>query len=233
MQRSFVINDRFQIVPSNSTISDKVTGSVIRLEPRLMQVLCLLVETPGQTVTRQTLIDKVWNNYPGGDEALTQTVSALRKALIDDRKELLQTVPKKGYVFEGTITDGTAKTFIKTSRKFLMIPVTLTILAVVALVWFAVFQKDQRSVVASGPIAYPSNLDSLSQAEETPLNSVETKGPDGTYYKMVAIGDRPPAFYINGQRISEDNWEKHMPLINFLKKEIKARKRPSAPSSAP
>lgn len=198
-------------------------------EPRL----CLLVETPGQTVMRQTLIDKIWNNYAGADEALTQTISVLRKVLMDDQKELLQTVPKKGYVFKGSIADtDTGKTATERSSNFRTILVTLAVLAVAALAGFLAFQQDDKNITLSGPVAYPSNLDSISRSQETPLNTVETKGPDGSHYKLIVIGDRPPIFYINGERIGVDKWEKHMPLINFLKQEIKKRKQATARSSS-
>jgi hypothetical protein len=94
------------------------------------------------------------------------------------------------------------------------------------------FRQNDKNFALSGPVAYPSNLDSISRSQETPLNTVETKCPDGSQYKLVVIGDRPPIFYINGERIGEDKWEKHMPLIDFLKQEIKMRKQAAARSSS-
>jgi len=94
----FKINDEFSVSPLNNQFS-----SAIKLEPRLMKLLCLLVDNRGKLVTREEIIEKIWNGYGGGDEGLTQAISFLRKALNDTNKEIIETVPKGGYIFRGNV----------------------------------------------------------------------------------------------------------------------------------
>ncbi len=55
-----------------------------------------LLKHSGELVTREALIQEIWNNYAGAEEGLTQAISSLRKVLVDDSKSLIQTVPKRG-----------------------------------------------------------------------------------------------------------------------------------------
>lgn len=85
-------------------------GAKVRLEPRLMAVLEVLARTPGELVTRHELLGGVW---PGGevyDEALTQCVYQLRQQLLraggnDEYRNLITTVPKRGYILKGQVED--------------------------------------------------------------------------------------------------------------------------------
>lgn len=71
----------------------------IRLEPRVMRVLVCLAERSGEIVSREQLIEQVWEGTVVTDEVLTQSVSELRKALGEEPKEprFIQTIPKQGY----------------------------------------------------------------------------------------------------------------------------------------
>jgi len=96
--QAFKINDEFVVSPGNNQLT-----STLKLEPRLMKLLCLLAANPGKLVTRDEIIEKIWNGYGGGDEGLTQAISFLRKALNDNDKQVIETVPKGGYIFRGRI----------------------------------------------------------------------------------------------------------------------------------
>ncbi|MFQ5564212.1 MAG: winged helix-turn-helix domain-containing protein, partial [Parvularculaceae bacterium] len=69
------------------------------LEPKVMDVLCALAARPGEVVSRQELIDKVWGVEFGGDEGLTRAISILRKVFDDapGESQIIETVPKRGY----------------------------------------------------------------------------------------------------------------------------------------
>lgn len=79
-------------------------GGVHSLEPRVFDLLRTLAGRPGLTVTREHLIDMVWGRAEGSDEALSQAVAKLRRALGDDARapRFIETVPKLGYrwIFE-------------------------------------------------------------------------------------------------------------------------------------
>ena len=72
---------------------------VERLEPKVMRLLVCLAEQAGQAVTRDTLIDEVWDGRVVSDEALFRCVAELRKRLGDSSSApvFVQTVHKIGY----------------------------------------------------------------------------------------------------------------------------------------
>ncbi|MBP7555159.1 MAG: winged helix-turn-helix domain-containing protein [Chitinophagaceae bacterium] len=104
MQRVFIIANRYIVDTTRDTISDKQTSTGGKVEQRLIRVLALLAGHPNEVVSRDRLIKEVWNDYGGGDEALTQAISFLRKLLNDTDRTLIETVPKKGYILHADIT---------------------------------------------------------------------------------------------------------------------------------
>src|SRR6478609_5968434 len=76
-------------------------GVEVALPPRVLGVLELLVERPGQIVPRQDLLDRVWRDAFVTDTSLAEAVSVLRQALGDDPQSptYIQTVHRRGYRF--------------------------------------------------------------------------------------------------------------------------------------
>lgn len=70
-----------------------------QLEPKVMEVLCLLARDQGAVVSRQGLIDEAWKGTYVTDEVLSRAISVLRKQLGDDSRhpEYIATIPKSGY----------------------------------------------------------------------------------------------------------------------------------------
>ena len=78
---------------------------VVRVEPKAMDVLMALVRAGGRVVTRDELLATVWPGVIVGDEALTQAIIKLRRALGDDSRapRYIETIPKRGYrILPGT-----------------------------------------------------------------------------------------------------------------------------------
>jgi DNA-binding winged helix-turn-helix (wHTH) protein len=100
----FLINNRFIVDPTLNYFKDRETNQEVRLEQRLMDVLCLLAANENQLVTREKLVKEIWNDYGGADEGLNQAVSFLRKLLVDREKKIIETIPKKGYILHAFIT---------------------------------------------------------------------------------------------------------------------------------
>lgn len=71
----------------------------VALEPKVMDVLCLLAAHPGEVLAREAIIDGVWGRAFGADESLTRAISHLRKAFGDARNppQVIETIPKRGY----------------------------------------------------------------------------------------------------------------------------------------
>lgn len=64
-----------------------------------MQVLVALASQPGEVVTRETLLAKVWAGTYSGEVSLTRCVSQLRSIFSDERTnpQFIETIPKTGY----------------------------------------------------------------------------------------------------------------------------------------
>jgi DNA-binding winged helix-turn-helix (wHTH) protein/TolB-like protein/cytochrome c-type biogenesis protein CcmH/NrfG len=74
-------------------------AETVRLEPKVMQVLMALAGRAGQAVSREELLAGVWPGVVVGDEALTQSIIKLRRALGDSPKSptYIETISKRGY----------------------------------------------------------------------------------------------------------------------------------------
>jgi DNA-binding winged helix-turn-helix (wHTH) protein/TolB-like protein/Flp pilus assembly protein TadD len=70
-----------------------------RLEPKAMEALFLLASRAGEVVSREELFATVWPGVVVGDEALTQSIAKLRRALGDNPREpsYIETIAKRGY----------------------------------------------------------------------------------------------------------------------------------------
>lgn len=77
----------------------------IELRPKSYEVLHYLVEHAGRVVTKAEVIKAVWPDVIVTDESLTRCISEVRRALCDDGSErIIRTLPKRGYVFDVTVT---------------------------------------------------------------------------------------------------------------------------------
>ena len=83
---------------------------VVRLEPKVAEVLVQLAAQPGRVVSREELLSTVWPGVVVGDDALTQAVIKLRKALGDDahRPKYIETISKRGYRLIAPVSNAAA-----------------------------------------------------------------------------------------------------------------------------
>jgi DNA-binding winged helix-turn-helix (wHTH) protein/TolB-like protein/Tfp pilus assembly protein PilF len=74
-------------------------GETLRIEPKAMEVLMALAARAGQVVSREELLAAVWPGVIVGDEALTQSIIKLRRALGDNPRAptYIETISKRGY----------------------------------------------------------------------------------------------------------------------------------------
>ena len=74
-------------------------AEVVHLEPKGMAVLLYLARRPGEVLGREELLSAAWPGVIVGDNALTQVIIKLRKALGDTAREpvYIQAISKKGY----------------------------------------------------------------------------------------------------------------------------------------
>ncbi|MGA8006648.1 MAG: transcriptional regulator, partial [Burkholderiales bacterium] len=74
-------------------------GEAVRIEPKAVEVLMALASRAGQVVSREELMAAVWPGVIVGDEALTQSIIKLRRALGDNPRAptYIETISKRGY----------------------------------------------------------------------------------------------------------------------------------------
>lgn len=83
-------------------------GDDIRpLQPLLMAVLLRLVAARGELVSRDELLNDVWQGRAMSDEPINRCIAELRAALDDDRgnPRYIRTVPKRGYQLVAVVED--------------------------------------------------------------------------------------------------------------------------------
>ena len=75
------------------------------LRPKTLRVLLYLIEQRPRLVTKEELLEQVWQGVAVTDDALVQSIVEIRKALGDSSQQprLIKTFPKTGYRFIGEI----------------------------------------------------------------------------------------------------------------------------------
>lgn len=89
----------WQFNPMDGQLNSKQKS--VRLQPRLAQLLTLLLSHQGELLSRNALIDVVWKDKLVNEDALSRCIAELRAALGDNSAApiYIETVPKKGYRF--------------------------------------------------------------------------------------------------------------------------------------
>jgi DNA-binding winged helix-turn-helix (wHTH) protein len=89
------------------------SGSRIKLQEQPFKVLQILLEHPGDVVTRDELQSRIWpaENFGDFDHAVNVAIGKLRTALGDcaDDPTFIETVPRRGYRFVGRLEEAPAE----------------------------------------------------------------------------------------------------------------------------
>lgn len=93
-------------IVSFGTLVIRFDGKESRIAPKAMAVLLALARNPGETLSRDQLLDRVWpGDYPTQD-VLSHAIRELRRALGDTMPNpvRIQTVPRIGYRLVATVS---------------------------------------------------------------------------------------------------------------------------------
>src|SRR5688572_25007171 len=76
-------------------------GKPVPLAPKVLEIPQLLIENRGRVLTKDELLEQVWNDTLVEEGGLTRNVSILRKALGErpGEHQYIVTVPGRGYQF--------------------------------------------------------------------------------------------------------------------------------------
>jgi DNA-binding winged helix-turn-helix (wHTH) protein len=92
--------DGFHLDVLRRCLYDK-NGRPLRLSSRAFDLLLLMVQHPGELLSKTTLLEVVWPQACVEDNNLSQCIFALRRALGETAKEhrYIATIPGRGYQF--------------------------------------------------------------------------------------------------------------------------------------
>ena len=83
------------------------TGTPLRVEPKVLDLILYLIERRDRVVSKDELVDAVWQGRFISDAAISSTVAAARRALGDDGREqrYLRTAHGRGFRFVGSLVE--------------------------------------------------------------------------------------------------------------------------------
>lgn len=227
--QEFFINNRFLVNPGLGQVRDMQGEVETHLEPRIMQLLTILCGNCGKLVTREKLVNEIWNDYGGADEGLTQAISFLRKTLDDSSKEIIKTIPKKGYILQCSITQLNTpggeedKTNVAASNRlhtyrFLIMGVIAVV--IITMLYGFYFRNNRAPEPPATEVAFPVNQ---GEEDNNPMTTITTTDSIGNRYRLVMVGDRRPKFYVNDSlQLDQEPYDM---LIDKLAKELWRRQK--------
>ena len=95
----------FSVDPAQRRLT-RVGGEPVELSPRHFDALLHFVEHAGELLTKDALLTALWPGLVVEENSLSQTISALRRALGDEAQNsrCIQTVPRRGFRFVAPVT---------------------------------------------------------------------------------------------------------------------------------
>ena len=174
--------DNFRLdVPNRTLLRD---STPVSLQAKAFDMLVVLIENGGQLTAKDELFSRVWPDQTVEESNLTVQVSAIRRALGDNKDDphYIITVPGHGYRFAGTLLqlDGTIQKVepiestssgndlivkIKRHRNSAAIALAALSIAVAAMVWLWYFPRFQKTEIHSIAILPFTNVGADPEAE--------------------------------------------------------------------
>lgn len=116
---------------------------IISMEPKVLEVLLVLAEHPGEVLSHQHIVERIWPGSVVVPNALQRCIAQLRKAFGDDAKkqQFIVTHAKKGYSLVADVSWNTKTTLEITNAKQGWIALAGTV-ALTLLILMLVFPMD-------------------------------------------------------------------------------------------
>ncbi len=129
-----------EIDTKNYQLLDK--GKEIAVEPQVFNLIVLLIENKQNVVSRDEILDKLWQGRVVSDTSINNHIKSARKVLGDDgrKQQVIKTIHSRGYQFIAEIkTDSasvSANKKIAPIKTFVFIPVLIAVLSLAWLYWY-------------------------------------------------------------------------------------------------
>ena len=139
----------------------RARGQPVRLTGQALDLLCLLLEQPGELITREEIERRLWpDRNVGFDHSLDVVVSRLRTVLGDkgSSARFIETVPRRGYRFVEPVAARSEMRPANTLRHWtrrLVRYAAVAVLAAMAAILFARTRYD-KVVPSQRPQTMPS-----------------------------------------------------------------------------
>src|SRR5882757_5922946 len=80
---------------------------VVPTTPQVFDLLEYLIRSRDRVVSKDDLVNAIWNGRIVSDAALTTRLNAVRRAIGDsgEQQRLIKTLPRKGFRFVGTVRE--------------------------------------------------------------------------------------------------------------------------------
>ena len=150
----------FELHPDRGLSRD---GATVALEPQALQLLEYLIEHRACIVSKQDLIDEIWDGKAITDAALNTRVHSVRKALGDtaSTSQFIKTYPKRGFQFVANVTtDEVEEEPGKPKRRLLSL--FAASVALLGTVWFSFSNEDVPALDTEKPSIAVVQFDDLS-----------------------------------------------------------------------
>ncbi|HUR97175.1 MAG TPA: winged helix-turn-helix domain-containing protein [Pyrinomonadaceae bacterium] len=191
--------------------------TIINITPKAVEILRLLVENRGETVSKDEIFAEVWPDSFVEEANLSHHIFRLRKALgeSEDRK-LIETVPKRGYRFVGELRISEPVVSVaepgepERPRRWWIVP-ALAALALISLTsgWYFYSRRTQSAThienardirsIAVMPFVNESGSDEIEYLSdgmtETLINSLSE-------VPSLNVKSRPAVFRFKGREVS-------------------------------
>ena len=95
--------DEFEL--DSGTLELRLAGQVVSIEPQVLSLLIYLIDQRQRVVSKQDLVEAVWDGRFVSDSAVSSAVKAARRALGDDgqKQQFIKTVHGRGFRFVGDV----------------------------------------------------------------------------------------------------------------------------------
>jgi len=177
-------------------------GRKIKLQVQPFHALALLLERPGEVVTREEFEKRLWSGdtFVDFDHSLNTAIKKLRQALGDDNKKprFVETLPKRGYRFIGKLEHAPPPLAAKTSAQSSRVG-QLARLCAEGKLSFALVSVDEETAAerekleaASDDVGMSLLIASqklLMVSDETPVRILEIRQPDSCCQVRILEGE--------------------------------------------
>lgn len=182
---------KFAIDPQTRTVT--FGDDIIKIQPKVMQLLNYLAQQPNQVIPREELFENLWKNVYVTEDAIHRTISQLRTIFKKDEslENYIETIPKTGYRLVAPVKGlDLNKSTIKPSPKRMLVKAGILFFLITIFIYYQV----KVNLMVNETIPVIKNLTSHEGVEATPRFS-----PDGTkiLYSQKEMNDTNGAYLLD------------------------------------